>query len=218
MTGSILDYTMRLVLALAIGGIVGLEREFHGKPAGVRTNILMCVGSCLIMIISIEIARSAARTADPGRIAAQVVTGVGFLCAGTIMRSRFSISGLTTAATIWVLSALGLAIGAGYTLIAAISAVLVTLTLIGVRYLEAMLNRMHSLHIIHITLENRDGTLGRVIQTFGSMDIKSEIHEVNMTRENWTATFEYNTSKENHLELLKEISRLEGVAAINEFM
>ena len=106
MSEPITTYMIRLLIALLVGGVVGLEREFKGKPAGIRTNILMCVGSCLFMIISIEVARSAAGVADPGRIAAQVVTGVGFLCAGTIMRSRFTVSGLTTAATIWVLSAL----------------------------------------------------------------------------------------------------------------
>ena len=113
MSEMFLDYSLRLGVALLIGTVVGLEREVQGKPAGLRTNILMCLGACLIMMISMEVARLAGKPADPGRIAAQVVTGVGFLCAGTIMRSRFSVTGLTTAATIWVLSALGLAAGAG---------------------------------------------------------------------------------------------------------
>ena len=85
-------YVGRLLVALAIGAAIGLEREFQGKAAGIRTNMLMCIGSCLIMIISIEVARMASGIADPARIAAQVITGVGFLGAGTIIRSRFHIS------------------------------------------------------------------------------------------------------------------------------
>ncbi len=95
-----------------------MERELSDKPAGLRTNMLICVGSTLITMVSIHVALSYAERqvniADPGRIAAQIVSGVGFLGAGTIIQSRGSVHGLTTAATIWVMAGIGLAIGSGY--------------------------------------------------------------------------------------------------------
>jgi len=214
MTEPITTYMMRLLVALLIGGVVGLEREFKGKPAGIRTNILMCVGSCLFMIISIEIARTAGRVADPGRIAAQVVTGVGFLCAGTIMRSRFTISGLTTAATIWVLSALGLAIGAGYILLAAAGAGIITLTLIAVRFLEAGIHRFHSTHIVHLVLDSREGIVPTVLREFTKLKISNEVHDVKLTDGTWNIVIEYDTSKKTNVTLLKELSGIEGVKSV----
>src|SRR5690606_42014922 len=107
----------RLFLAALLGGIIGLEREATGKPAGFRTNLLICLGAALITEISIAIAHDTALQqplqADPGRIAAQIVSGIGFLGAGTIMQTRGSVTGLTTAATKWVVAAIGMATGAG---------------------------------------------------------------------------------------------------------
>ena len=105
----------RLILAAFLSGLVGFEREFHGRAAGFRTHILVCIGSTLIMLTSIHVfdVYSGKAPCDPGRIAAGVVTGIGFLGAGTIIRSRASIRGLTTAASLWVVSGLGLAIGSG---------------------------------------------------------------------------------------------------------
>ncbi len=95
-----------------------MERELSDKPAGLRTNMLICVGSTLITMVSLHVALSYAERqvniADPGRIAAQIVSGVGFLGAGTIIQARGSVHGLTTAATIWVMAGIGLAIGSGY--------------------------------------------------------------------------------------------------------
>jgi putative Mg2+ transporter-C (MgtC) family protein len=132
------DLLGRLALAVLLGGIVGVERELSGKPAGLRTNILICLGSALLMDLSINIGLVAgdARTADPARIAAQVVTGVGFLGAGTIMQARGEVVGLTTAATIWVVAAIGLAVGAGRRAEAVAAALLVTLVLTALGWLE----------------------------------------------------------------------------------
>jgi putative Mg2+ transporter-C (MgtC) family protein len=130
-----LAYLGRLVLAVVLGGLVGLDRETTGKPAGFRTNILICVGSALLMEVSIEMARMfPGRTGlpyagDPGRIAAQVVSGIGFLGAGTIIQSRHGVRGLTTAATIWVVAAIGLATGAGHYFVAISTTLIVLVTL-----------------------------------------------------------------------------------------
>jgi putative Mg2+ transporter-C (MgtC) family protein len=116
-----LEIIFRLFLASVLGGIVGLEREVHGRPAGVRTYLLLSLGSALIMVMSEYLflkyktgIPGISLTVDPGRIAAQAVTGIGFLGAGVIIRYKDSVRGLTTAACVWVVCAVGLAIGAGF--------------------------------------------------------------------------------------------------------
>lgn len=129
-----LDLFVKLLGAVLIGGGIGLEREFKGKPAGLRTNILICVGSALLMDLSIGLSEKYG--GDPGRIAAQVVTGIGFLGAGTILHTRGMITGLTSAATIWVVAAIGLTIGAGLFLEALGATLAVMMVLIGLGWVE----------------------------------------------------------------------------------
>lgn len=104
----------RLCLAGLLGGLVGLEREISSQPAGLRTHMIVALGSCLIMLVSIHMTDLSGGKSDPGRIAAQVVAGVGFLGAGAIMRSGLSVRGLTTAACLWTVAAIGLSVGCGY--------------------------------------------------------------------------------------------------------
>ncbi len=110
-----LDITMRLVIATFLGGLIGMEREMHGKEAGFRTYALVCVGAALMMVVSIQIHElyKGAAEVDPSRIAAQVVSGIGFLGAGAIIRFPQGIKGLTTAAGIWTAAGIGLACGMG---------------------------------------------------------------------------------------------------------
>lgn len=128
-----LEITIRLFLALLLGGIIGFEREHANHAAGFRTNILVCVGACLMMLLSIygfsNFVYEWNVRVDPARLAAAVITGVGFLGAGTIMLKDKKISGLTTAASLWVVAALGLAVGAGFYFAAIIVLVLVITTL-----------------------------------------------------------------------------------------
>lgn len=135
MTGSIvqdLDMIVRLVMAIVFGGLIGLEREVHGKAAGIRTHALVSVGSALIMIVSTDLylAYRGVTEVDPGRIAAQVVSGIGFLGAGAIIRFPTGITGLTTAASLWVVAGIGLACGAGFLKLAVVATVLVLVVLI----------------------------------------------------------------------------------------
>lgn len=130
-----LDLAAKLLAAILVGGAVGLERELRRKPAGLRTNILICMGSALLMDLSMSI--TVTHGGDPGRIAAQVVTGIGFLGAGTILHTRGQITGLTSAATIWVVAALGLTIGAGHFVEAMGSSLTVVLVLMGLGRFEA---------------------------------------------------------------------------------
>lgn len=107
---------LRLVLSLVAGGLIGLERESRHQPAGLRTHILICVGSALLMLLSVYVPQQFfnLKNGDPGRIAAQVVSGIGFLGAGAILKLGNNVKGLTTAATIWIVAGIGLAMGAGF--------------------------------------------------------------------------------------------------------
>ncbi len=133
-----LELFLQLVLATVFGGAIGLERELGGKPAGLRTNILICIGSVLYTKLSITMA---AGTADPTRIAAQIVTGVGFIGAGTILHARGAVVGLTSAATIWVVAAIGVALGGAFYLEAAGTTLLVLVVLQGLGRVERLVAR-----------------------------------------------------------------------------
>ena len=133
-----LDIAIRLAVALVLGGAVGLEREVHGSDAGLRTHILVSLGSALMMIVSILMSQ-AFPGSDPARISAQVVSGIGFLGAGSILRSTGSVRGLTTAASIWAIAGIGLAIGAGFYSSGLIASLLILVTLWLLRSVEKAL-------------------------------------------------------------------------------
>jgi putative Mg2+ transporter-C (MgtC) family protein len=119
------EHILRLVIAIIIGGLVGIEREAYHKPAGVRTHMLVCLGATLFTIVSIVISPQG----EFIRIAAGIVTGIGFLGAGTIFKTKDTIKGLTTAASLWAVAGIGLAIGAGLYVITVAAAILVILVL-----------------------------------------------------------------------------------------
>jgi len=128
-----------LLVAAFLGGAIGLERELHGKPAGLRTNILICLGSCIFTIISTSLSGS-----DPGRIAAQIVTGIGFLGAGAIIHSGIGIQGLTTAAGIWVVASIGMACGSRMYFLAIVAALLTLTVLLLLPPLERKFRKDHT--------------------------------------------------------------------------
>lgn len=129
-----LDLALRVLVTLILGIGVGIEREWHGHPAGIRTMALVGVGACLFTALGLEPVFGT-RT-DPTRIAAQIVTGVGFLGAGAILRHGTDVRGMTTAASIWVVAALGMAVGFGFYFIGIFTAALVLMTLVAIRPIE----------------------------------------------------------------------------------
>ena len=126
----------RLIVAFALGGVIGLERERRARPAGLRTHILVTTGAALLMMLSQIVAGD---DSDPGRIAAGVITGMGFLGAGTIIRYGNVVRGLTTAASLWAGAGVGLAIGIGWYAAGIVTTILIFLTLMAVRHLEPLL-------------------------------------------------------------------------------
>lgn len=134
---------MRLILSVVLSGFIGLERQVHRRTAGLRTHILVCLGSCLTMLTSIyifDIYKSEVPL-DPARIAAGVITGVGFLGAGTIINERGGVKGLTTAASLWVVAGIGLAAGCGFYSAGIVATALALTTLFFLRYVEGIVFR-----------------------------------------------------------------------------
>lgn len=159
-----LHITIRLLAAMLLGGLVGMERERSHHAAGLRTHILVCLGSTLIMLLSIYgfsafVDEPNARV-DPSRIASSVITGIGFLGAGTILFTGKSITGLTTAASLWVVAAIGLAIGAGFYFAGIASTLLVLLNLWVFNKIEKRFFGGKQMHVIKVTAADREGLLG----------------------------------------------------------
>lgn len=133
----IVSIVLKLLLAVALGGLIGLERESSQKPAGFRTNILICIGSTMMMILSgLILGQEETSAGDLTRVAAAVITGVGFIGAGSIIQARGMVTGLTTAATLWAVAGLGLVIGSGHYIEAIIFAAIVISTLVIFRLVE----------------------------------------------------------------------------------
>ena len=151
-----IDLLLKLALAVVLGGAIGLEREISGKPAGLRTNILICIGAALLTDVSVQITApppGLARSFDPSRLASMIVSGIGFIGAGTIMQARGTVTGLTSAATIWVVAAIGIAIGANMYVEATGAGVLVMIVLAGMGTLEHKLHRAR--RIVDATIRAR---------------------------------------------------------------
>ena len=132
------DYVWRLLLAAGLGAVLGVEREYRQKPAGLRTNILIAVGSALFTVLSLEMTKG---VGDTSRVAGQIVTGIGFLGGGAIMRYRDTVHGMTTAATIWVNAAIGIAAGAGQFGLATFTAALTLVVLVVLPPIETYFER-----------------------------------------------------------------------------
>jgi len=132
---------LKLLLAVLFGGAIGIERETSHKPAGLRTNILICASATMMMILSQLSVGGKDLGGEAMRIAAGVITGVGFLGAGAIIQSRGAVHGLTTASTIWAVAVLGLVLGAGYYLPAAVFTAVIIVTLVLLRKVEAVIAR-----------------------------------------------------------------------------
>ncbi len=168
-------YFMPILIAAVVGGLIGIEREYHDKSAGFRTMILIAVGSSLFTLLS------GALDVDSQRIAAAVVSGIGFLGAGVIMKDGANIGGITTAATIWLVAALGMASATGmYSLVIAVTALsLIVLWLLPP--FERWIDRLHEFVEIKITIKNTDKAEDNILDIFEECNIK--VAEINRSRD-----------------------------------
>lgn len=145
-----IDILERIIVSVILGSVIGFEREWTNKSAGLRTQILVCLGSCLFTILSIygfSTAVSLYPIGDPSRVAAQIITGIGFIGAGTVLRQGLTVTGLTTASTLWIVAAVGMACGCGKINIAVVSTVFAVAILVLIRIFELKLMPKNLKHL-----------------------------------------------------------------------
>lgn len=214
-------HLVKMVLAALVGAAIGFERELRGHAAGLRTMILVCLGSTLAMVVSAELSDSRAGgvPVDPGRIAAGIVTGVGFLGAGVIVKLGDVVRGVTTAAAIWFVAAIGIAIGAGQFGLTLEAVVLALIVLALLRYPERLL-KGHVYRMLTITAEPEHareviGSTRSLLETTGQtiLDMQGS-HDV----ANGVARFEFyvrTTQDVDVQRVLNGLSQLEGVSKVS---
>lgn len=168
---------LRLTLAGVFGGIIGFEREHSHRPAGFRTHILVAVGSALVMLTSsyIFIEYQGLTNMDPARLGAQVISGIGFLGAGTILREGFSVKGLTTAASLWAVSCIGLAVGIGYYEGAFIATIFIYITLNFLKRIMIRSNKGNTVNIIVKEIDAASKKITRIVQDCDAIVQRMEI-------------------------------------------
>jgi putative Mg2+ transporter-C (MgtC) family protein len=201
-----IDYVVRVMAALLLGGLIGLERELGDKPAGFRTIILICVGACVFTILSEAVGGPDWNTT---RIAAQVVTGIGFLGGGVILRDRAGVKGLTTAATIWAVAAIGMGAGFGEFSLAVFGTVVILVALLVLDAVEHWIGRWRDLQDYHIVAHNTEDTFERVSATF--TDAKLRIRKRTCYEDGDSLVFHIRAmgGKANHEQLRIKLARSE---------
>lgn len=214
---------LRLLLASLLGGIIGLEREIHGRPAGFRTHLLVSLGSCLFCITSIEIYRiygnftgSGPIGVDPGRIAAQVVTGIGFLGAGAIIRDKASIRGLTTAACLWVAAALGIACGIGLFYLAICVTLVALISLLLLKQVERRLHR-DSYLLVKVWGDDSEDFINRTYEVLNSCGIRPMEAKFDKNVEQRRMFIEFQVKRAGRgsvADILASLSLLKGVKRV----
>lgn len=171
-----IDLVLRLILSVFLGGLVGIEREISNHSAGFRTHILVCLGSTTIMLLSIygfsDFVNEYNVRMDPARLAAQVISGIGFLGAGAIMRNGNIIKGLTTAASLWVVAAIGLCIGAGFHKAAVLCTALVLITLFILNKCEQLLSRKRRIKQVELLVKDGAKEITPLLMIFEAHGVK----------------------------------------------
>jgi len=205
---------IKLGLSIFLGGAIGLEREFGHKPAGLRTNILICLGSTMMMSLSgVMLEGKGAGSADSLRIAAGVITGMGFIGAGAVIRASGHVHGLTTASTLWAVTGLGLVIGAGYYLIAVSFAAIVVVTLILFRKIEQVLPRKIGFQYV-LTAKDRPGILGELNEAARQRGIYMEDVVLRRTGTAATVSLKFNARYAVEREFARAVAALGEVTEI----
>ena len=159
---------LKVIISVVIGALLGLEREYRHKAAGMRTLTLICLGSTLFTILSVELGYPG----SPDRVASNILTGVGFIGAGVIFKGDFSIDGITTAATIWIASALGIAIGCSHYVLAGLSLAVVLVLLIGLKLLEKRISSVNEKRVYRILYQRDRYTHYEIAEFFNRFGLK----------------------------------------------
>jgi len=208
---------IRLFLAGIFSGLIGLEREVHGRAAGLRTHILVGCGACLIMLTSLYIHAVYGSSADPGRIAAQVVSGIGFLGAGTIIRFRVSVRGLTTAASLWAVAGIGLAVGSGLYLPATYTTLLIICVLFLLSEIERRVLRRSLYKLLVIDTYGDMMQLKKVRDLLSDYNVEirdMDIKVLHPQEDKYRIEMNVRVLDRYESEIANEVSRINGVLSV----
>ena len=218
------EFLGRLVLAALLGGAVGLEREIHGRPAGIRTYLILSLGTALLMVLSEYILVAypirypeLGLQGDPGRIAGQAITGIGFLGGGVIIRYKDSIRGLTTAACVWLVCSVGLAVGAGFYLLGVAVTLLTLLALIGLKAYERRMRKdwFENLQVVSEDLPGQTTRMVSLLAQHGFEVITSGLKR-DAEKKELNASFQLRVrAVQPQREILQDLLELKGVKAVD---
>lgn len=210
---------IKFFLAVVLGGIVGYERQHKSRPAGLRTHILVCIGACLIQIISLDfsIVNKGTITSDPMRLGAQVISGIGFLGAGTIIKEGASIKGLTTAASLWTVACIGLAIGSGLYMQAVIATLFIYIALRSLKRIEDRISYDKKEASFEVIIEDEPGKIGLIGIELGKLSVNITNIEIHKRDENIAAiemVLKTPSSLSNDI-IIQNISQINGVKRVS---
>ncbi|MEN9406146.1 MAG: hypothetical protein RLZ12_430 [Bacillota bacterium] len=215
-------WVVKLFLALVLGGLIGWERERYDHPAGFRTHILVSLGSALFTLVSIDASLAIVKTnsvnSEPMRLAAQIIPGIGFLGAGTIFRHGSSVSGLTTAASLWVVAGVGMACGVGYFWLAGLATLLTWVSLEFLDIFEGFNFKRRRLHVLRVTAVGATGKLKEIADLIvlrGGVIRKIKVDESPLDDRQLVLVFVFRIKKGvNFTDLYEEVAKLAGVTRI----
>lgn len=215
---------LKLSLAALAGGIIGMERERHGRPAGLRTHLLVCVSACLMMVISetfvlkyASYSDSSVIRLDPARTAAQIIAGIGFLGAGVILKEGINVRGLTTAASLWMVAALGMAFGIGLFVIGGLTTLLALVSLVWLKRFEPIIKKDRYTSL-KVTADNQPQLETKLEELFAEHKLRVVTAKIVVDLESQETNLEYVITNHHRWigrELTNRISQMEGVKRIS---
>ncbi len=202
---------LRMLFALLIGSIIGIEREYRSKSAGLRTMILVCLGSCLFTILSIRIGGPV----TPERIASNIVTGIGFLGAGVIFKDDNKVTGITTATAIWMVAALGMAVGAGYLETAVMSLGIVMIVLVILVYFQKQIENLNQLRNYRIVYDYKKAGFDKYEMLFQKYGLKAVRGALSKSEDKITGYWIVQGSKSRHNRLITALLEDEDIRELD---
>ncbi len=208
-----IEVLLKIFLSAVLGGIIGLEREMSQKSAGLRTNILIAVGSALVTLLSFKMVEIW-KTSDPTRLTAHLITAVGFIGGGTIIKERFSVNGLTTAATIWTVAAIGITVGSGFYMTAFIVTLLVLVILNALRFVTTVLGKHSELYPYVIASEDRTTVLIDIKRILRDLGIKYLNARLRKVVDGYEIEIELITSETKNEAFMERVMQTPGVKEI----
>ena len=203
---------VRLILAAILGGIIGLEREFKRKPAGLRTNMFMCFGSAMFTILSLQLASE--YPGDHTRIAAQIIPGIGFIGAGSILHARGSVTGLTTAATLFVVAGIGMAVGGGVYLTAIFATLVIVVALYVLGWVETRFSLKPLVMIYEVVGPNAEELVSGVNRVLEEEQHTMQSVQVGRSNSHYRVQFKVDTTQKEHDAILNKLRQIRAAIRV----